>query len=99
MAALAVRVVVKLALKAMLAAHATAPHPQGAVVLQMAVPVEIVKNAAKEILTVLRQIDSTIVATTETMIATWIVAWIVAWTKEMTVAHAVTSYHVTLIRS
>jgi hypothetical protein len=94
-AALVVRVVVKLALKAMLAAHATVPHPQGAVVLQMGVPVEIVKNAAKEILTVLRQIDSTIVATTETMIATWIVAW----TKEMTVAHAATSYHVTLIRS
>jgi hypothetical protein len=94
-AALVVRVVVKIALKAMLAAHATVPHPQGAVVLQVAVPVEIVKNAAKEILTVLRQIDSTIVATTETMIATWIVAW----TKEMTVAHAATSYHVTLIRS
>ena len=90
-----VRVVVKLALKAMLAAHATVPHPQGAVVLQMAVPVEIVKNEVKEVLTVHQQIVSTIVATTETMIATWIVAW----TKEMTVAHAATNCHVTLIRS
>jgi uncharacterized protein (DUF305 family) len=88
-------VVVKLALKAVLAVRAMVPHPQGAVVLHKAVLAEIVKNAAKEILTVHRQIVSTTVATTETMIATWIVVW----TKEMTVAHAATSCHVTLIRS
>jgi hypothetical protein len=83
-----------LALKAVQVARAMA-HPHHAVVVLHKGREAIVKIAAKELLTVRQQIDSTIVAAKDPMTEAWIGTWIVV----VIMAHEAMSCHVTLTRS